>query len=106
METPENQKQSNFFQSNTAKIILVGLLTLVLLIPLEFVKNLISERATRQKEVINETNDKWGQNVFFYGPILKVPYTYFEETVSVNQKTKETVKQKTAHITYAYFFPE
>lgn len=106
METPENQKSYSIFQSTTAKMILVGLLTLVLLIPLEFVKNLISERAERQKEVVQETNDKWGENVFFYGPILKVPYTYYEETVSVNEKTKETVKQKTAYTQFAYFFPE
>ena len=57
METPKNQLTS-IFQSNTAKMILVGLLTLALLIPLEFVKNLISERAQRQEEVMTEINDK------------------------------------------------
>lgn len=106
METSENQNQSNFFQSNTAKMILVGLLTLVLLIPLEFVKNLITERSQRQDEVITEINDKWGENVFLYGPILKVPYTSYEETISINEKTKETVKQRKATTNYAYFFPE
>ncbi|MDD5151129.1 MAG: inner membrane CreD family protein, partial [Flavobacterium sp.] len=89
METPENQNETSFFQSNTAKMMMVGLLTLFLLIPLEFVKNLITERSQRQEEVINEINDKWGESVFLYGPILKVPYSYFEETVSINEKTKE-----------------
>ncbi|RTY89101.1 cell envelope integrity protein CreD [Flavobacterium sp. GT3R68] len=106
MENNENQNPISFFQSNTAKIIMVGLLTLILLIPLEYVKNLISERAQRQKEVIAETNDKWGGNIFFYGPILKVPYTYFDETLTENATTKVTVKQKTAHTAFAYFFPE
>lgn len=106
MENYENQKPYSFFQSNTAKIIMVGLLTLILLIPLEYVKNLIAERAQRQKEVIAETNDKWGGNIFFYGPILKVPYTYFDETLTENAATKVTVKQKTAHTAFAYFFPE
>jgi len=106
METPEAKTLYSIFQTTTAKMIMVGLLTLILLIPLEFVKNLINERAQRQDEVITEINDKWGQNVFFYGPILKVPYTYFEETVSINEKTKETVKQKTAYTNFAYFFPE
>lgn len=106
METPENQNKFNFFQSNTAKIIMVGILTLILLIPLEFVKNLISERAQRQEEVISEINDKWGENVFLYGPILKIPYTFYEETLSINEITKETVKQKKAFTNYAYFFPE
>ncbi|WP_310560054.1 cell envelope integrity protein CreD [Flavobacterium sp.] len=106
METPEKQPATSFFQSNTAKMIMVGLLTLFLLIPLEFVKNLIAERSQRQEEVITEINDKWGESVFLYGPILKVPYTVYEETVSINEKTKETVKQRTAYTNFAYFFPE
>lgn len=106
METRENQTLQSIFQSTTAKMILVGFLTLILLIPLEFVKNLITERAQRQSEVITEINDKWGENVFLYGPILKVPYTTFEETLSVNEKTKETVKQQKAYTNFAYFFPE
>ena len=85
---------------------MVGLLTLILLIPLEFVKSLITERSQRQSEVISEINDKWGQSVFLYGPILKIPYTFYEETLSINEITKETVKQKKAFTNYAYFFPE
>jgi inner membrane protein len=108
METTENQNPTPtpFFQSNTAKMIMVGILTLVLLIPLEFVKSLITERSYRQEEVITEINDKWGESVYFYGPILKVPYNTFEETVTINQKTNETVKQQKAITKYAYFFPE
>ncbi|PJJ07376.1 inner membrane protein [Flavobacterium sp. 1] len=108
METTENQNPAPtpFFQSNTAKMIMVGILTLVLLIPLEFVKSLITERSFRQEEVITEINDKWGESVYFYGPILKVPYTTFDETLSINQKTNETVKQRKAITKYAYFFPE
>lgn len=112
METQENQNPSptsffqSIFQSTTAKMLMVGFLTLILLIPLEFVKDLIRERSTRQEEVISEINDKWGESVYFYGPILKVPYIVFEETLSINQKTNETVKQQKAITKYAYFFPE
>jgi len=112
METQENQNPAptsffqSIFQSTTAKMLMVGFLTLILLIPLEFVKSLIQERSNRQEEVISEINDKWGESVYFYGPILKVPYTVFEETLSINQKTNETVKQQKAITKYAYFFPE
>jgi len=105
MENPENNKVANFFQSTTAKMIMVGILTLVLLIPLAFVRELIVERSTRQKEVIAETNNKWGESIYFYGPILKIPYKTFNETVTVNEKTKESVKERTATVHYAYFFP-
>ena len=79
-----------FFQTTTAKMIMVGILTLVLIIPLALVQELIVERSQRQKEVITETTAKWGNSVYFYGPILKVPYK--DPMSGANN--------------YAYFFPE
>ena len=106
MDTPKEENVTGFFNSNTAKMIMVGLLTLILLIPLQFVKNLIEERALRQKEVISETGEKWGESVYFYGPIVKVPYKTYTETISVNEKTNEKTTEKTAATEYAYFFPD
>ena len=71
-------------------MIMVGILTLVLLIPLALVQKLIVERSVRQKEVISETTSKWGSSVYFYGPILKIPYK--DPMTGINN--------------YAYFFPE
>lgn len=90
MENYHNQPKQGFFQSTTAKMIMVGLLTLVLLIPLFFVQDLISERSQRQKEVVAETTSKWGESVYFYGPILKIPY-------------KDPI---TNQVENAFFFPE
>ncbi|NDI98943.1 cell envelope integrity protein CreD [Flavobacterium sp. LaA7.5] len=104
METNQNPK--NFFHSATAKIIMVGLLTLVLLIPLEYVKSLILERSDRQKEVITDINEKWGGSVYFYGPVLKVPYTTYTETKVTDEKTKQVTINRTANTEYAYFFPD
>lgn len=109
METNQNQNPTpvtSFFQSNTARLIMVGLLTLILLIPLQLVKGLITERAQRQSEVINEINSKWGEEVFFYGPILKVPYTTYTKSEVYDKATGTTVTQKTAEQNFAYFFPE
>ena len=49
MENSENPipGEKSFLQSNTAKIIMVGFLTLVLLIPLFFVQDLIRERSCK-----------------------------------------------------------
>ena len=55
MQTEENKNQ-NFFQSNTAKMLMVGLLTLVLLIPLVFVQNLIQERSERKNGICKQKN--------------------------------------------------
>ena len=106
MENFQNDYQPGFLQSTTAKMIMVGLLTLVLLIPLEFVKSLIQERSLRQKQVIGETSSKWGESVFIYGPIIKIPYKTHSETFTVNEQTKQTLKQITTEINYAYFFPD
>jgi inner membrane protein len=109
METQNTQNASNkgnFFQSTTAKMILVGMLTLVLLIPLEFVKSLISERSYRKQEMVNEVTTLWGKDVQFYGPMLRVPYKTYEEYNVTNEKTKVVTVQKKAVIDYAYFFPE
>ncbi|MFT3795854.1 cell envelope integrity protein CreD [Flavobacterium sp.] len=106
METPETPNHVGFFQSNTARLIMVGLLTFALLIPLLFVQNLIEERSQRQKEVISETSGKWGESVYFYGPIVKVPYKAFSEIVTVDEKTKVATTQKSFVTDYAYFFPE
>jgi len=90
MEHPEFETRPSFFQSTTVKMIMIGLLSLFLLIPLSFVQDLITERNLRQKEVVAETTSKWGESVYFYGPILKIPY-------------KDPI---TLQIQNAYFFPE
>ncbi|WP_035654472.1 inner membrane CreD family protein, partial [Flavobacterium saliperosum] len=100
----ENQNQNqpalntankgSFLQSTTAKMIMVGVLTLVLLIPLQYVKELIYERSERKKEVVSEVTQLWGEDVFFYGPILKVPYKSYTETAVLDSKTKQTVIQR------------
>jgi inner membrane protein len=53
---------------------MVGFLVIILLIPLSYINSLINERAFRQKDVVNEINEKWGNDVLVYGPILKIPY--------------------------------
>lgn len=95
-----------FLQSATAKMIMVGILTLVLLIPLQFVKELIIERSERKKEVVSEVTTLWGEDVYFYGPILRVPYKSYTETAVLDSRTKQTTVQRNASVNYAYFFPE
>ena len=108
METQNNQVDfiKSIFQSTTAKMIMVGFLTLVLLIPLEFVKDLIRERSQRKQEVVNEVSNLWGSDVYIYGPILKVPYQSYEVSNITNPKTGVTTVQKKIYIQNAYFFPE
>ena len=101
-----SQKIFNLFQSNTAKLLMIGFLTLILLIPLLFVQDLIRERSVRKKEMINEVSKLWGTDIYFYGPILKVPYVTYETYNITNPKTGATTIEKKQIEKFAYFFPK
>jgi len=99
-------QDNSFLQSTTAKLMMIGFLAIVLLLPLEWVKNLIYERAQREQEVKQEITEKWGRDITFFGPILKVPYQVASEIKLINQKTNEVIKEQKIEISYAYFFPD
>ena len=105
-QTQNPQQKPSFFQSNTAKMIMVGLLCLFLLIPLELVKGLISERSQRKKEMTQEVNTLWGSDIKFYGPILNVPYYDYESYNVEDANTHNVTIQTKKVIKHAYFFPE
>ncbi|WP_339888591.1 cell envelope integrity protein CreD [uncultured Flavobacterium sp.] len=104
-QTQLPQQKPSFFQSNTAKMIMVGLLCLFLLIPLELVKGLISERSQRKKEMTQEVNTLWGSDIKFYGPVLSIPY-YDYESYNVEDVNHNVTIQTKKVIKQAYFFPE
>ncbi|MDX1783823.1 MAG: cell envelope integrity protein CreD, partial [Aequorivita vladivostokensis] len=104
------QKKSRFSNwmrnSITARMLVVGFLLLVLLIPLEFVKSLINERAYRQEEVVREINEKWGNEVLLSGPIVKIPYKIISEEKIFNEKSNSYYTKTKESIETAYFFPD
>ena len=104
------QKKSRFSNwmrnSITARMLVVGFLLLVLLIPLEFVKSLINERAYRQEEVVREINEKWGNEVLLSGPIVKIPYKVISEEKIFNEKSNSYYTKTKESIETAYFFPD
>ncbi|MGJ8667665.1 MAG: cell envelope integrity protein CreD [Patiriisocius sp.] len=109
MESLENKKgkfTTWLRDSITARMLVVGFLLIVLLIPLEFVKELIYERSTRQAEVIQEINEKWGNEVILSGPILKLPYNTYKTEKVFDQVSKkyETVTETIPNV--AYIFPD
>lgn len=87
-------------------MLVVGFLLLVLLIPLEFVKSLINERAYRQEEVVREINQKWGNEVLLSGPIVKIPYKVISEEKIFNEKSNAYYTKTKETIENAYFFPD
>jgi inner membrane protein len=76
-----------------------------LLVPLQYVKSLIEERSKRQKEVVTEINQKWGESIYFYGPIIKVPYLK-SNIIIKEENVKSTVsREEVSEDNFIYFFP-
>lgn len=104
-QTPQAPNRfSNWIRNSiTARMIMIGFLILILLIPLNYTEDLISDRKYRQQDVVASINQQWGNEVLLYGPMLQVPYTvYTYKTIIKNDK--ETV-EVSEDIEYLYLFP-
>ena len=64
-------------RSITLKIMAIGILILLLLIPAVMIQNLIRERQHRRDSVITEINRKWGGSQTVTGPFITVPFKSF-----------------------------
>jgi inner membrane protein len=107
IQKPQTNKFGNWLKTSiTARMLMVGFLVIILLIPLSYINSLITERSFRQNDVVNEINEKWGNNVMLYGPILKIPYKSYTETKTYNEKTKTYFTEIETHIKNTYVFPE
>jgi inner membrane protein len=61
-------------ESVTVKLIFIGVLIVVLLIPSSLINNLITERASRQDDMMKDVSDKWSGSQLIMGPVLVIPY--------------------------------
>lgn len=106
-QNKETSTKKNWVRNSiTFKMGIIGALILILLIPLNYVKNIIKERKDLQNEVISKINKAWGEESQIYGPILKIPYKEYTKTSLTDEKTGKTKIIKNEVIKYAYFFPE
>jgi len=77
-------------QSVTVKMLIVGFLILILLIPASMVKSLIRERQYRSHEAAAEIAEKWGRAQTLIGPVLSIPYRkYYTQKDGTRRFTTE-----------------
>ncbi len=79
MTAQETIKRTGSFIRNSAtiKILAMGVLVLVLIIPTSMISSLMRERESRRDSVVQEINQKWGNNQTITGPFLTVPFKSF-----------------------------
>ncbi|MBU0483635.1 MAG: cell envelope integrity protein CreD [Proteobacteria bacterium] len=92
------KKTSEYFSSSaTMKIMTIGLLVVVLLIPSAMVSSLMHERESRRDGVVGEINQKWGGSQTITGPFFTVPYKSYY---------KDEKGQEKFNILYLHILPE
>lgn len=92
------KKTANFIKrSITLKILSVGFLILLLLIPAAMIKDLIRERQSRRDSVVAEISNKWGDCQTLTGPFITVPFkTFFKDNQGKTQ----------SNLNYLHILPE
>src|SRR2546427_13113042 len=80
---PFTKSQPSFARrhSNIIKLLGVGALVLVLLIPLAMITGVLSERLRRRNEAVTDITSSWGREQNVIGPVLGVSYQYKAERV-------------------------
>ncbi len=97
MDTNYFEKQKNRITGSVSvKLMVVGFLTLLLLIPSGMIKRMIAEREARRDETVMEVTSKWGNAQTLCGPVLTVPFLTY-----ANTRDGVKVVRKLAH-----FLPE
>jgi len=76
-ETPLNifERLNRWIQESiTVKLMSIGFLVLILLIPSSWIQDLMHERQTRAEDVMQEVSSKWSGSQTLSGPILVIPF--------------------------------
>jgi len=88
------EKVEKLSRSITLKVVIIGFLTLIMLIPGFMIQNLISERQKRSQETIEKINARWSNAQTINGPVLVIPYT----TPGMDDKKNPVIEQHTLNI--------
>src|SRR5882762_1483455 len=105
---PKSQPSFARRHSTIIKLIGVGALVLVLLIPLEMITGVLSDRLSRRNEAVADITASWGKEQNVIGPVLGIPYLYKFRTMKEiplgGDKVERREVEETA-IANAYFLP-
>lgn len=92
------ERFNNWVKSSVMlKLITIGILILLLMIPSSMLQSLINERQSTRDNAVEEITSKWGSNQTIGGAVITIPYSLIQE----DEKGK-----KSTVIEYAHFLPE
>ncbi len=97
MEEYTSNEKKHWTENVLFKVVIIGFLILVLMIPSIMINKLVRERSSRKMEVTNEVSSKWGQLQTITGPYIVIPYL---EEVKFTNQSSEWREQK------LFYFPQ
>jgi inner membrane protein len=106
---PKSQPSFGKRYSTIIKLIGVGLLVLLLLIPLGMITGVLNDRLMRRNEAVADITSSWGKEQSIIGPVLIIPYQYrFKTTKDVPDKKGKMERREVEEtaLAWAYFLPE
>src|SRR5947207_4989738 len=106
---PTSQRSFGRRHSTIIKLLGVGALVLIMLLPLVIITGDLSDRLMRRNEAVADITSSWGREQSVIGPVLIIPYRYRFKTVKEfpgkdgKMERREVEETATAE---AYFLPE
>ena len=73
--------------SQTLRLLSIGFLVLLLLIPIAMISELVRERQERRDAAVTEVSSKWGNQQVITGPALVIPYTFQWTEINKDDQT-------------------
>ena len=91
--TETNNLLKTISQSFTTRMLVIGVLALLMLIPLMMIQEIIHERNNRYQSTLSDISATWGKYQTLQGPILIVPYV--DHVINMNTVTDKNGETKT-----------
>lgn len=106
---PKTQPSFRRQNSTILKLLGVGALILVMLIPLLMIDGVLQERLQRRNEAVEEITSAWGGSQNIIGPVLGIPYRYRTIVTREFKAPDGTMERRDVEETMvanAYFLPD
>ncbi|TPW21659.1 MAG: hypothetical protein FD126_471 [Elusimicrobia bacterium] len=93
--------------AQTLKLFGVGAMSLFLLIPLSFIRGLVTERQNSRDEAVAEISSTWGGPQSVVGPVVVIPYRYETQVQRDTEVDGRIVRRSVTEVAVdaAYFLP-
>src|SRR5207237_7396015 len=95
--------------STIIKLLGVGALVLILLIPLLMITGVLTDRLQRRNEAVSDITSSWGREQNVMGPVLGIPYIYRFRTLKEFPLGGDKVERREVEesaVATAFFLPE